>query len=157
MTRILLLALLGFSLCFLHRLDGSTILQSADIVSGFPPADANDPILAGGFSPVDLNDPKVVAVGKFVVDQHNKDTKPILEFVKVVTAESQVVARIIYNMTIAAKDANLLNNYRALVSVDLIKGGIVLLTIIGFLSCFLHLDIYTALHSAENVSGFPPK
>ncbi|KAI3729677.1 hypothetical protein L6452_18340 [Arctium lappa] len=123
MARILLLPLLGFSLCFLHCLDGSTILQSADIVSNFPPVDANDPILAGGFSPVDPNDPKVVAVGKFVVDQHNKDTKPILEFVKVVTAESQVVARIIYNITIAAKDANLLNNYRALVSVDLIKGG----------------------------------
>ncbi|KVH96353.1 hypothetical protein Ccrd_001554 [Cynara cardunculus var. scolymus] len=93
--------------------------QDTEIVSGIPPTDSNDPNVAGGFSPVDPNDPDVVAIGKFVVNTYNEDTEPIIVYEKVVTAERQVVEGTHYNIIITTKNGDILNNYRALVWVNL--------------------------------------
>lgn len=100
----LLLTILCVSSCIL-RLDVTTASQGAELV--------------GGFSTVDPNDPKVVAIGKFAVDKHNEDTKAVLVFEKVVYAERKVDAGKIYNMTITAKDGDILNKYRVIVWVNL--------------------------------------
>lgn len=72
--------------------------------------------LTGGWSPIpDVTDPKIVEIGKFSVDEHNKEDNASLEFKKVVKGESQVVAGTKYNLTITAADGSVENNYVALV------------------------------------------
>ncbi|XP_076920635.1 cysteine proteinase inhibitor 5-like [Bidens hawaiensis] len=72
--------------------------------------------LGGGWKPIpDVTDPKVVDIGKFAVDEHNKEDNASLKFIKVVKGETQVVAGMNYNLTIIAADGSVENNYVALV------------------------------------------
>ncbi|XP_071701364.1 cysteine proteinase inhibitor 5-like [Rutidosis leptorrhynchoides] len=72
--------------------------------------------LTGGWSPIgDVNNPKIVEIGKFAVDEHNKVDHKSLVFKKVVNGESQVVAGMNYNLTISALDGDAKNDYVALV------------------------------------------
>ncbi|KAJ9558120.1 hypothetical protein OSB04_012734 [Centaurea solstitialis] len=71
-------------------------------------------LLTGGWTKItNVTDPTVVEIGKFAVDQHNKDEKASLKFSKVVAGESQVVAGMNYNLTIAAADGGEEHNYEA--------------------------------------------
>ncbi|XP_076924358.1 cysteine proteinase inhibitor 1-like [Bidens hawaiensis] len=72
--------------------------------------------LAGGWKPIrNVTDPTVVDIAKFAVDEHNKEDHASLKFLRVVKGESQVVAGMNYNLTISAKDGNMVNNYMSLV------------------------------------------
>nr|GEX91736.1 cysteine proteinase inhibitor 5-like [Tanacetum cinerariifolium] len=72
-------------------------------------------VLAGGWKPIDASDPEVIGIGKFAVNEHNKEEKASLKFIKVVKGESQVVAGMKYNLTIKAADGTVDNNYEAVV------------------------------------------
>nr|XP_043611085.1 cysteine proteinase inhibitor 5-like [Erigeron canadensis] len=70
----------------------------------------------GGWKQIpNVTDPAIVDIGKFAVDEHNKEKKLSLVFGKVVMGESQVVAGMNYNLTITAMNAGVEYNYLALV------------------------------------------
>ncbi|XP_042756140.1 cysteine proteinase inhibitor A [Lactuca sativa] len=71
--------------------------------------------LAGSWTPINASDPMVIEIGKFAVDEHDKDDHMSLQFEKVVAGESQVVAGTQYNITITAVEGGVENNYVALV------------------------------------------
>ncbi|GJS07355.1 cysteine proteinase inhibitor 5-like protein [Tanacetum coccineum] len=60
--------------------------------------------LKGGWKPIpNVTDPAIVDIGKFAIDEHNKnDQAASLQFRNVVQGQSQVVAGMNYNLTIAA-------------------------------------------------------
>lgn len=61
--------------------------------------------LLGGWRPItDTNDSEVVEIGKFAVDQHNKEAKSQLVFRRVLKGETQVVAGTNYRLVISAAD-----------------------------------------------------
>ncbi|MCD7454462.1 hypothetical protein HAX54_024901 [Datura stramonium] len=61
--------------------------------------------LLGGWTPItDTKDRHVVEIGKFAVDQHNKESESNLVFKRVVKGETQVVAGTNYRLVISAKD-----------------------------------------------------
>ncbi|EOA17680.1 hypothetical protein CARUB_v10006049mg [Capsella rubella] len=63
-----------------------------------------------------LSDPNVVAVAKYAIAEHNKQSKESLVFVKVVEGTTQVVAGTKYDLKIAAKNgAGKVLNYEAVV------------------------------------------
>ncbi|XP_049392565.1 cysteine proteinase inhibitor 1-like [Solanum stenotomum] len=70
--------------------------------------------IVGGWNPItNLTDPEVVKIGKFAVDEHNKEAKTKLEFQEITKGESQVVAGINYRLVISAKDGDSPHNYLA--------------------------------------------
>ncbi|XP_060184743.1 cysteine proteinase inhibitor 1-like [Lycium barbarum] len=70
--------------------------------------------LEGGWEPItNITDPKVVGIGKFAVDEHNKEAKTKLDFQKLLKGESQVVAGTNYRLVITAKNGDSLHNYLA--------------------------------------------
>lgn len=72
--------------------------------------------LTGGWKSIpNVTDPLIVDIGKFAVDEHNKDDHTSLKFGKVVKGDSQVVAGTNYNLTIKAGDGKLEGNYVAVV------------------------------------------
>ncbi|PWA45291.1 cystatin [Artemisia annua] len=74
--------------------------------------------LLGGWKPIpNVTDPAIVDIGKFAIDEHNNNSQASLEFRKVVRGQSQVVAGMNYNLTIAALDGDdhVENNYVAIV------------------------------------------
>lgn len=71
--------------------------------------------LAGVWKPINATDPTVIEIGKFAVDEHDKDAHVSLKFEKVVGGESQVVAGMQYKITIMADNGVEVNNYVALV------------------------------------------
>lgn len=63
-----------------------------------------------------VSDPDVVAVAKYAIDEHNKQSKEHLVFVKVVEGTTQVVSGTKYDLKIAAKDGSgKIKNYEAVV------------------------------------------
>nr|GEU86400.1 cysteine proteinase inhibitor 5-like [Tanacetum cinerariifolium] len=54
-------------------------------------------------------------IGKFAVDEHNKEVKASLRYENIVNGESQVVEGRKYNLTIKAADGIVENNYQAVV------------------------------------------
>ncbi|KAM3268235.1 cysteine proteinase inhibitor 5 [Capsicum chacoense] len=59
--------------------------------------------LLGGWSPItNTKDRQIISIGKFAVDEYNKETKSKLTFKKVVKGETQVVAGTNYRLVIAA-------------------------------------------------------
>ncbi|KAJ9558123.1 hypothetical protein OSB04_012737 [Centaurea solstitialis] len=75
-----------------------------------------DGALASNWKPItDVTDPTVVDIGKFAVDEHNKQDQESLKFTKVVKGETRVFAGMNYNLTIMAVDGNTENNYVAFV------------------------------------------
>ncbi|KAI3815449.1 hypothetical protein L1987_15116 [Smallanthus sonchifolius] len=72
--------------------------------------------LSGGWKSIpNLSDPTVVDIGRFAVDEHNKEFYAALTFGQVVKGESQVVEGVNYNLTITAVDGSAENSYVALV------------------------------------------
>ncbi|KAI3740451.1 hypothetical protein L2E82_30880 [Cichorium intybus] len=72
--------------------------------------------VTGGWSPIrNVTEPGVVDIGKFAVDEHNKNDHASLKFKKVVKGESQVVAGMNYKLTITAADDSVENKYVAVV------------------------------------------
>ncbi|KAG9135998.1 hypothetical protein Leryth_015875 [Lithospermum erythrorhizon] len=61
------------------------------------------------------NDPKVVEMGKFAIDQHNKVTDSQLRFQLVLNGEIQLLQQTIYWLYIAAIDGLQVNMYEAIV------------------------------------------
>ena len=79
-------------------------------------SDAARRVLLGGWTKIpNVTDPTVVEIGKFAIDQHNKEEKSSLKFSKVVTGEIQLVAGLNYNLTVAAANGSVENNYVAIV------------------------------------------
>ncbi|GJY49884.1 cysteine proteinase inhibitor 5-like protein [Tanacetum coccineum] len=72
-------------------------------------------VLVGNWTPVNPSDPLVMEIGKFAVDEHNKEVKASLRYENVVNGESQVVEGIKYNLTIKAADGTVENNHQAVV------------------------------------------
>lgn len=76
-------------------------------------------LMVGWWTPIkDLTNPKVVEIGKFAVDEHNKEAKTKLEYQKVVEGEKQTVTdvhyyRKNYRLVIAATDGGSPHNYLA--------------------------------------------
>ncbi|KAI3691743.1 hypothetical protein L6452_31545 [Arctium lappa] len=69
-------------------------------------------VLVGDWTKItNVSDPKVVEIGKFAVDEHNKADQASLKFSKVVSGERQVVGIMNYNPTITATDGRVENNY----------------------------------------------
>ncbi|KAI3740452.1 hypothetical protein L2E82_30881 [Cichorium intybus] len=72
--------------------------------------------ITGGWSPIDnVNEPLVVNLGKFAVDENNKNDGGSLKFKNVVNGQSQNVAGINYNLTITATDGSVENKYEAFI------------------------------------------
>ncbi|XP_022853819.1 cysteine proteinase inhibitor 1-like [Olea europaea var. sylvestris] len=72
--------------------------------------------LAGGWRPIEnLNDLKVQKIAKYAVQEHNKQAKSKLQFLRVVKGETQVVAGTNYKLVISAKDGAVPHNYEAVV------------------------------------------
>ncbi|KAI3510490.1 hypothetical protein L1887_17530 [Cichorium endivia] len=71
--------------------------------------------LAGGWTPINATDPTVIEIGKFAVDEYDKDDHVSLKFEKVVGGEKQVVDGTKYKITITAVNGSAENNYVALV------------------------------------------
>ncbi|MQM16017.1 hypothetical protein Taro_048970 [Colocasia esculenta] len=70
----------------------------------------------GGCQPIrNVKDPYIQEIGKFAVEEHNKQAGKALVFVRVVSGEQQVVARTNYKLVIEAKDAGVTNTYEAVV------------------------------------------
>ncbi|MQM02766.1 hypothetical protein Taro_035539 [Colocasia esculenta] len=70
----------------------------------------------GGYRPIeDIDDPYVQEIGKFVVEEHNKQAGQGLVFVRVVSGEQQVVSGTNYKLVVAAEDAGATNKYEAVV------------------------------------------
>ncbi|GAA0167192.1 hypothetical protein LIER_22180 [Lithospermum erythrorhizon] len=61
------------------------------------------------------NDPKVVEMGKFAIDQHNKVTDSQLRFQLVLNGQIQLLQQTIYWLYIAAIDGLQVNMYEAIV------------------------------------------
>ncbi|KAI7756891.1 hypothetical protein M8C21_030305 [Ambrosia artemisiifolia] len=81
-----------------------------------PSASLGEGTLAGGWKPIpNVTDATVVDIGKFAVDEHNKNDHANLKFVNVVKGESQVVAGMNYNLTVTAADGGVEYSYVALV------------------------------------------
>ncbi|KAI7756897.1 hypothetical protein M8C21_030311 [Ambrosia artemisiifolia] len=60
-------------------------------------------VIVGGWKPIpDLTNPTVVSVGRFAVDEYNKEARTSLKFKKVVKGDQQVVEGMNYNLTIKA-------------------------------------------------------
>ncbi|KAJ0816682.1 putative Cystatin domain-containing protein [Helianthus annuus] len=73
-------------------------------------------VLSGGWNPIpDVTDPTVVSIGKFAVDESNKESLTSLNFRKIVKGDQQVVEGMKYNLTITAAYGGNENNYVALV------------------------------------------
>lgn len=67
----------------------------------------------------DLQDPKVLELGKFAVDEHNKEAKTKLEFQNVFGGYTKVIEKIMhYRLAIKVKDGDKTHNYKAEVSDD---------------------------------------
>ncbi|XP_010440146.1 PREDICTED: cysteine proteinase inhibitor 4-like [Camelina sativa] len=77
--------------------------------------------LGGGYGsqkPIkNLSDPNVIAIAKYAIGEHNKQSKENLVFVKVVEGTTQVVSGTKYNLKIAAKSGGggKIQNYEAVV------------------------------------------
>ncbi|KAF8082951.1 hypothetical protein N665_0799s0009 [Sinapis alba] len=73
----------------------------------------------GGWKEIkNLSDPNVVSLAKYAVDEHNKQSKANLVFVKIVQGKEQVVSGKKYSLRIAAKDGGgEIKNYEAVVVV----------------------------------------
>ncbi|KAF3495516.1 hypothetical protein F2Q69_00060102 [Brassica cretica] len=71
----------------------------------------------GGWKKIDnLSDPNVVSLAKYAVDEHNKQSKANLVFVKIVEGKEQVINGKKYDLKIAAKDGGgVTKNYEAVV------------------------------------------
>ncbi|XP_018465130.1 cysteine proteinase inhibitor 4 [Raphanus sativus] len=71
----------------------------------------------GGWKNIEnLSDPNVVSLAKYAVDEHNKQSKANLVFVKIVEGKEQVVSGKKYDLKIAAKDGGgATKNYEAVV------------------------------------------
>ncbi|XP_070001996.1 cysteine proteinase inhibitor 5 [Nicotiana tabacum] len=67
--------------------------------------------LPGGWSPIsDTKDPQVVEIGKFAVNEYNKQAKTNLVFKRVKKGATQVVAGTNYRLVISANDGGRSNN-----------------------------------------------
>lgn len=71
----------------------------------------------GSAKPIkNLSDPDVVAIAKYAIDEHNKQSKENLVFVKIVEGTTQVVSGTKYVLKIAAKNGSgKTKNYEAVV------------------------------------------
>ncbi|KAK9091047.1 hypothetical protein Sjap_024224 [Stephania japonica] len=69
----------------------------------------------GGWQAVDPKDPHIVEIGRYAVDEHNKQANTSLKFKSVVKGESQVVAGVNYRLIVAAVHVKNVHNYQAMV------------------------------------------
>ena len=59
------------------------------------------------------NDGEIESIGRFAVQEHNKKENSLLEFAKVIKAKQQVVAGMMYHLTLEAMDAGKKKIYEA--------------------------------------------
>ncbi|CAA7052076.1 unnamed protein product [Microthlaspi erraticum] len=70
----------------------------------------------GGWSPIkNISDPHIIEVGEFAVSEYTRETKSDLNFVTIVSGESQVVAGMNYRLVITANHTGESKNYKAIV------------------------------------------
>ncbi|TMW81301.1 hypothetical protein EJD97_010507 [Solanum chilense] len=70
-------------------------------------------VLTGDWKPITNITKEVIEIGKFAVDEHNKEAKTTLKFQKVIKGQNQVVAGMNYRLVIEAKDGDSTHNYLA--------------------------------------------
>ncbi|PHT90327.1 Cysteine proteinase inhibitor 5 [Capsicum chinense] len=100
-----------------NPIHGTLLVVIATILLYFSDAqDCPKKVTFGGWKPItNLTDPEVVEIGKFVMDEHNKEAKTKLEFQEIIKGESQAVVGKNYRLVINAKDCDSLHNYLAVV------------------------------------------
>ncbi|KAJ3669212.1 hypothetical protein LUZ60_011162 [Juncus effusus] len=64
-------------------------------------------------SPDTTNSTEMESLARFAIDEHNKKENSMLEFVRVVKAREQVVAGLMYYLTMEAKEGKMTNWYDA--------------------------------------------
>ncbi|KAM3338498.1 hypothetical protein P3S68_030584 [Capsicum galapagoense] len=69
--------------------------------------------IAGGWKTITNITDEVIEIGKFAVDEHNKEADTFLEFQNVINGASQVVEGINYRLTITAMEENMSHLYLA--------------------------------------------
>ncbi|XP_014505409.1 multicystatin-like [Vigna radiata var. radiata] len=70
-------------------------------------------VIEGGVNDVPADTPHIQNLGRFAVDQYNKDQNANLEFVRVIHAQEQIVEGFLYYLTLEAKDGESKNVYEA--------------------------------------------
>ncbi|KAE9455860.1 hypothetical protein C3L33_12236, partial [Rhododendron williamsianum] len=110
-------------LCNPYRLIGSVTLMLLVVLSafcdlGFCKDDGlirMKPVVVGGVRDVAgmQNSAEIESIGRFAVDEHNKKENALLEFTRVVKAKEQVVAGMMYHLTLEAIDAGKREIYQA--------------------------------------------
>ncbi|WVY91045.1 hypothetical protein V8G54_036559 [Vigna mungo] len=70
-------------------------------------------VTGGGVNDVPADTPHIESLGRFAVDQYNKNENANLEFVRVIDAKEQVVEGFLYYLTLEAKDGESKNVYEA--------------------------------------------
>ncbi|XP_058210217.1 cysteine proteinase inhibitor 12-like [Rhododendron vialii] len=110
-------------LCNPYRLVGSVSLMLLVVLSafcdlGFSKDDGlirMKPVVVGGVRDVAgmQNSAEIESIGRFAVDEHNKKENALLEFTRVVKAKEQVVAGMMYHLTLEAIDAGKREIYQA--------------------------------------------
>ncbi|KVH96714.1 Cystatin [Cynara cardunculus var. scolymus] len=61
------------------------------------------------------DDPMVIEVGKFAIQEHNKDSNSTLKFQEVIKGDTQIVGGMNWRLTIAVEDNGSLKNCEAFV------------------------------------------
>lgn len=70
----------------------------------------------GNWRPIkNLKATAVIDIGKYAIDEHNKEAKTALKFEDIVSGENQVVAGMNYKLVIVALDGSASNQYEAVV------------------------------------------
>ncbi|KAK9105412.1 hypothetical protein Scep_022256 [Stephania cephalantha] len=69
----------------------------------------------GGWQDVNPKDPHIVEIGRYAVDEHNKEANKSMKLKSVVKGESQVVAGVNYRLIVAAAHLKNVHNYQAVV------------------------------------------
>ncbi|XP_021756375.1 cysteine proteinase inhibitor A-like [Chenopodium quinoa] len=67
----------------------------------------------GGLQPVEPTNPKIQEIAAWAVEEHNKEQGTCLEYEKVLKAEQQVVAGMMYYIELEAANGCLMNKYFA--------------------------------------------
>ncbi|XP_038895826.1 cysteine proteinase inhibitor 5-like [Benincasa hispida] len=76
--------------------------------------------LVGSYEPIkNIDDPHIQSLGKFAVDEHNKQAKTQLKFQKVISGKLQIVAGTNYELELTALEGTVSRIYGTLIFTDL--------------------------------------
>ncbi|KAF5943555.1 hypothetical protein HYC85_017632 [Camellia sinensis] len=90
-----------------------TFVLTTDVYAMY---DGGKSVLVGIWAPIlDPNGPNVLPVAQFAINEHNKEAKVNLKFIKVISGQTMDVAGFIFDLVIAAIDGAVIGHYKATV------------------------------------------